>query len=227
ALATAWGVRLTWNFARKGGYKPGEEDYRWPYLRKHVITNPVAWALFNLTFISLYQTVLLFLIVAPVAIAATSSAIFSAPWSAWDTACSVAFLVFLLGETVADNQQFAFQTTKHRLLKQAGLDNTSVHLLPEPFAHGFLSAGLFAYCRHPNFFCEICMWWAMAAFTVRTVPVSALGAFLLTTLFLGSTAFTELISSQKYPLYAVYKTTTSALVPWIPGTPLSLAKTDR
>ena len=28
-LAVVWGVRLTYNFARKGGYKPGGEDYRW------------------------------------------------------------------------------------------------------------------------------------------------------------------------------------------------------
>jgi len=28
-LVTAWGARLTFNFARKGGYT-GMEDYRWP-----------------------------------------------------------------------------------------------------------------------------------------------------------------------------------------------------
>ena len=29
ALVTLWGVRLTFNFARKGGYQKGGEDYRW------------------------------------------------------------------------------------------------------------------------------------------------------------------------------------------------------
>lgn len=28
ALATLWGSRLTYNFARKGGYRWAEEDYR-------------------------------------------------------------------------------------------------------------------------------------------------------------------------------------------------------
>lgn len=32
-LATAWGARLTFNFARKGGYS-GMEDYRWAILRR-------------------------------------------------------------------------------------------------------------------------------------------------------------------------------------------------
>ena len=33
ALVTLWGARLTFNFARKGGYT-GVEDYRWPILRE-------------------------------------------------------------------------------------------------------------------------------------------------------------------------------------------------
>ena len=33
-LATMWGIRLTFNYALKGGYWIGGEDYRWIYLRK-------------------------------------------------------------------------------------------------------------------------------------------------------------------------------------------------
>ena len=33
AAATVWGLRLSYNFARKGGYSGGE-DYRWPIIRK-------------------------------------------------------------------------------------------------------------------------------------------------------------------------------------------------
>src|SRR5260370_32612960 len=32
-LVALWGARLTFNFARKGGYAPGGEDYRWAVLR--------------------------------------------------------------------------------------------------------------------------------------------------------------------------------------------------
>src|SRR5690349_5409570 len=35
-VSAAWGARLTWNFARKGGYSRGSEDYRWPVLRERL-----------------------------------------------------------------------------------------------------------------------------------------------------------------------------------------------
>ncbi len=43
------------------------------------------------------------------------------------------------------------------------------------------------------------------------------GPVLLTLLFIGSTIFTESITTSKYPEYAEYKKRTSALVPWFPG----------
>lgn len=32
-MMTAWGLRLTYNFGRKGGFRKGGEDYRWVYIR--------------------------------------------------------------------------------------------------------------------------------------------------------------------------------------------------
>ena len=63
-LITFWGLRLTWNFYRKGGYEPGEQDYRWPILRLS-IKNDFAWHLFNFGFISYYQNALLLAISMP------------------------------------------------------------------------------------------------------------------------------------------------------------------
>ena len=57
-LATAWGARLTFNFARKGGYT-GMEDYRWAILRARMA--PWQFQVFNLLFIVLYQNALLVL----------------------------------------------------------------------------------------------------------------------------------------------------------------------
>ena len=41
SLVTVWGIRLTFNFARKGGYSwkfwEGEEDYRWAIVRRNPI----------------------------------------------------------------------------------------------------------------------------------------------------------------------------------------------
>ncbi|WP_255948426.1 DUF1295 domain-containing protein [Brucepastera parasyntrophica] len=50
SLISVWGVRLTWNFAKKGGYT-GTEDYRWSILRGR-IKSPLLWQVFNLLFIS-------------------------------------------------------------------------------------------------------------------------------------------------------------------------------
>src|SRR3954447_11920553 len=65
-LVTAWGARLTFNFARKGGYS-GMEDYRWAILRGRM--KPWQFQVFNLLFIVLYQNALLVLIPLPAYIA--------------------------------------------------------------------------------------------------------------------------------------------------------------
>src|SRR5512143_2074971 len=62
-LITTWGARLTFNFARRGGYAPGGEDYRWAILRAHL----PGWrfAAFNAVFIAAYQNALLLAIALP------------------------------------------------------------------------------------------------------------------------------------------------------------------
>ncbi len=199
-LVTAWGARLTFNFARKGGYT-GMEDYRWAILRGRM--KPWQFQLFNLFFIVLYQNALLVLITLPAYVAWQHPV----PFSGWDAAFAVLFAAFLVGEFVADQQQWDF----HRAKKAAG-----GHLEP-----GFLTTGLFAYSRHPNFFFEQAQWWVFYA--IGAVAVFAdgggwlnwtiAGAALLTLLFIGSTVFTESITAAKYPAYAEYRRTTSMLIP--------------
>jgi steroid 5-alpha reductase family enzyme len=210
-LVTLWGMRLTWNFNRKGGYAPGEEDYRWPVLRK-IITNPILWHIFNFGFISYYQCVLLMLISVPTYVAT----LVNVPWSLLDTVATVLFLVFLLGETIADNQQWNFQTKKHELLKTKKLEQ-----LPAPYNLGFCTTGLFKYSRHPNYFCENMIWWTLALFgyqqAIETDNLKLLfsGCFLLTSsIFIASTYFTEWITMKKYPLYSEYRKSVSFLIPW-------------
>lgn len=36
ALAGLWGVRRTFNLARKGGYRRGGEDYRWSVMQERL-----------------------------------------------------------------------------------------------------------------------------------------------------------------------------------------------
>ncbi|MDQ0642427.1 DUF1295 domain-containing protein [Microbacterium murale] len=203
-LATAWGARLTFNFARKGGYT-GTEDYRWAILRGRM--RPWQFQVFNLLFIIGFQMTLLVLITLPAHVALQHPA----PFTAWDAVFTVLFLALLIGETIADQQQWNF----HRR-KAAGE------------ASGFLTAGLFRYSRHPNFFFEQAQWWVFYAIGATAAVASGIGILggalnwtiigplLLTALFIGSTIFTESISASRYPEYTEYRRTTSMLVPLPP-----------
>jgi len=202
-LATLWGVRLTYNFARKGGYS-GVEDYRWAVLRSSM--SRWQFQLFNLFFIVLYQNLLLVLIALP---AWTAYEHRSRPLGALDVLLAGAFLAATLGETIADQQQWDF----HRW-KQAEL---SAGRSPEP---PFCTTGLFSVSRHPNFFFEQAQWWLFFGFGAvaagSLLQWTVLGAFLLTMLFVGSTRFTEQISASKYPGYADYQQRVSMTIPWFP-----------
>jgi len=204
ALVALWGARLTFNFARKGGYAPGGEDYRWAVLRGRM----TGWQfqLFNLFFITVYQNVLLLLICLPGYTALRHRGGFGWP----DVLAALVFLAFLTGETVADLQQWDFHKWK-RAETAAGREARP----------RFLRTGLFRYSRHPNFFFEQAQWWVVYAFGAiaagSPLQWTVLGAVLLTLLFVGSTRFTESISRSRYPEYADYQATTSAIVPWLPA----------
>jgi steroid 5-alpha reductase family enzyme len=221
-LITCWGARLTYNFARKGGYS-GTEDYRWPILRQRM--KPWQWQLFLPLFVSGFQNALLVAITLPVWSMAqigptgwtsyeplTSPVTVSdlRPLGGWDVLLAALFVLFLVGETVADQQQWVF----HRRKRAAAARGATL----EP---GFLDTGLFRYSRHPNFFCEQAQWWVVWLFAVvargQDWGWTVLGADALTGLFVGSTRFTEALSSAKYPAYAAYRRRTSMLVPWRPG----------
>ena len=202
-LVTLWGARLTFNFARKGGYT-GVEDYRWPILRERF--GPAKFAVFNIFFIVIYQHALLVLITLP---AYTAYENRGTPLGILDFLVALVFLALLAGETIADQQQWDFQQGKQAALAAGRTPQTR-----------FVQTGMWRFSRHPNFFFEQAQWWAffffgaIAAGTVLEWTV--LGAVLLTGLFVGSTIFTEAITKSKYPEYADYQATTSPIVPLPP-----------
>ncbi len=202
-LATLWGARLTFNYARKGGYAKGGEDYRWRILRARM--KPWQWHLFNLGFIALYQNALLLLIALP----GYTALRHPTPLGAGDVVAALVFVALLVGEFVADQQQWDFHQQKRRRA-EAG----------EAEPKGFLDAGLWAYSRHPNFFCELGQWWTIYAFAVlasgELLHATVAGPVLLTLLFHGSAGFTESITASKYPLYADYQRRVSRIIPWWP-----------
>jgi steroid 5-alpha reductase family enzyme len=201
-LVTLWGARLTFNFARRGGYR-GVEDYRWAVLRARMST--WQFQLFNVFFIVLYQNAILVLITLPALSAYDDRSRRS--FSALDVTLAALFLSATVLETIADQQQWEFQRAK-----QARLDRG------ERSGERFCTTGLFRYSRHPNYFFELAQWWLLFLFGAVAAHSlwqwTVLGAVLLTLLFVGSTSFTEDITLSKYPEYADYQRRTSAVVPW-------------
>lgn len=203
ALSALWGARLTFNFARKGGYARGGEDYRWAVLRQRL--SPWQYQLLNFFFIAGIQNALLWALALPAWVARQHR---GTPLGVGDGVAAALFLLLLLGETIADQQQWQFQQQKKARQARG-----------ETVDPPFLTTGLFRFSRHPNFFCEVSQWWVFYAFSVLSggapLNVSIVGALVLTTLFHGSTNFTEALSLAKYPTYAAYQKTVSRLIPWL------------
>ena len=204
-LATLWGIRLTFNFARKGAYRlkfwEGEEDYRWAVLRAKKEFQPHwKWMIFNLFFISIYQNALVLMTTFPALVLMGVDK----PFGLVDGLVSALMLGFIVYETIADEQQWAFQTTKWKMIKEG----KKLEELPAPYNKGFNTVGLWNVSRHPNYFAEQGTWFAFYLFTIgggmSLFNWSIIGALLLIVLFLGSSAFAEEISASKYPEYARY-----------------------
>jgi len=211
-LITVWGGRLTFNFARRGGYS-GEEDYRWGVLRGK-IKNPLLWQLFNLFFISLYQSGMFVLFTLPV-YAMVVYKIEIPPALFW--VCAALGAAFICLETAADRQQWNFHAAKKAAAEKKEF--------PQPYAgsvaNGFLSRGLFSVSRHPNYFGELGFWWsvwfAALACGIDFTRSGFFGPVALAVLFIFSSIFTETISAGKYPEYRTYQARVSMIIPWFPG----------
>jgi steroid 5-alpha reductase family enzyme len=201
-LVALWGARLTFNYARKGGYAPGGEDYRWLELKKRM--SPAAFHVFNVLFVAAFQNVLLLGISLP----AWAASHDGSPLGLLDGVLAVVFLGLLALETAADEQQWRFQRAK-----RAALARGETHA-------PFLTTGLFALSRHPNFFAEQALWWVVALFALVAGARGWLAIFagpvVLVGLFHGSTRFTEELSLRRYPSYAEYQRKTARTIPWWP-----------
>jgi steroid 5-alpha reductase family enzyme len=213
-LVTIWGVRLTYNFARRGAYQwkfwAGEEDYRWEILRKRPgFNNRFVWMLFNLFFISAYQNVLIFLFTLPILTSLYESAPNTILISDWILA--LFFIAFVVLEYIADQQQYNFQTEKYRRIN-------SGEALGE-YAHGFVKTGLWSIVRHPNYAMEQGIWLVFYFFSIAAtnswINWSMAGCLLLLILFKGSSDFSEEISASKYPEYKEYQRKVSRFIPFL------------
>jgi steroid 5-alpha reductase family enzyme len=211
-LVSIWGIRLTYNFSRRGAYTwkfwAGEEDYRWKVLReKPELKGRTRWFFFNLFFISIYQNALILLFTLPILLAVNENPV---PLNWLDYVASAAFILFVVIETIADQQQWNYQQEKHRKIN-AG------ETLDDFYSKGFTHTGLWKLMRHPNYFGEQSVWisfyFLSVAATGEWINWSLAGALLLVILFQGSSDFSEGISLGKYPGYAEYKKKTGRFIP--------------
>ena len=212
-LVTIWGIRLTYNFARRGAYQwkfwAGEEDYRWEILRKRPgFNNRFVWMLFNLFFISAYQNVLIFLFTVPILTTLYSDA--PVTLTNADYVLGLFYVLFVVIEFIADQQQYDFQTEKYRRINNN-----------EPlgeYCHGFVNKGLWAIVRHPNYAMEQLIWIIFYLFSVNAtgewINWSMGGCVLLIILFKGSSDFSEGISAEKYPEYKEYQKKVPRFLPF-------------
>ncbi|KAG8694789.1 hypothetical protein FRC08_008258 [Ceratobasidium sp. 394] len=239
-LQVIWSTRLSYNTFRRGLFSLKDEDYRWAVFRAKI--PPWLFSIFNFAFVALTQNILLFIMALP-----THHALFQhdLPLTISDYVLASLTLCNLAIQFTADNQQHAFQSYKYSLPR----DNTSSgetreDKQPEPYGprawpgariewteedakRGFITKGLWAWSRHPNFICEQMFWYFQALFPILAstagqyalsdaakldadvdtmtalwplVPPLALSA-----LFISSTMFTESISKSKYPAYEAYQ----------------------
>ena len=139
-----------------------------------------------------------------------------APLGLWDAACLCGWALGVFFEFVADLQKFTFRGDPANRQR-------------------FITSGLWALCRHPNYFGEITMWACMAAATSRCIVSDsesaasralrwawvspAFTAFLL--LCVSGVPLVEKAGRKKWgdnAEYAAYVEGTSCVLPWFPAT---------
>lgn len=212
-LVTIWGIRLSLNFARRGGYSikfwEGEEDYRWEVLRQRPgFNNKAVWFMFNLFFICAYQMTLIYLFTLPVLTGLSEAAPSTLIWA--DYLLAALFIFFVIIETIADQQQWVFQTEKYRRI------NANEDL--GDYAHGFVRTGLWGKMRHPNYMAEQAIWVVFYCFSIvatgEILNWSIAGSLLLLILFKSSSDFSEEVTTKKYPEYKEYQKTVPRFFPF-------------
>ena len=107
-----------------------------------------------------------------------------------DYALAALAVTILIAEFTADNQQYAYHAYKHSYLARERDDTTAPYYNQtehwvgskltwrlEDAQRGFITRGLWAYSRHPNFFCEQSFWVRFILYCRQLVPVANLGCF--------------------------------------------------
>ena len=185
-----WGMRLTANWAMNFGDLK-HEDWRYVMLREK--TGRLYPAV-NLLGIHLFPTVVVYLCTMPAALFVVRN-VRQGPHAGIYAASAVCILAAVC-QGIADLEMRAF--------RKSGTG-------------GFIRTGLWKYSRHPNYLCEIVMWWSVALGVVSVFPevwmFLIIGAAVNTLMFLTvSIPMADRRQSRK-PGFEEYKTGTRMLLP--------------
>ena len=197
-LAVIWAARL-------GGYllwrNWGREDPRYARFRKTLEDQGKNFAWHSLTRINLYQSLIVFLALAPFVVAQSAAAPTQLGWLAW--AGTSLWLVGVFFQAVSDWQLARFKANT----------NNAAHVL---------DTGLWRYSRHPNYFGECCVWWGfwLIACECAWGFLTVFSPVFLTWSILGMMG-KELVERRmlkKRAGYQDYVDRTSGFFPWPPRT---------
>jgi steroid 5-alpha reductase family enzyme len=190
AVVIAWGLRLTFNWARHWRGLD-HEDWRYIDLRKKVGR---AYWLVSFAGLHFFPTVQVLL----GCTALYAALVGHAPLGWLDALASLAGASAVVIEATADRQLHHFATTNRD---------------PERI----LDTGLWAWSRHPNYFGEMLFWWSLFLFAVAAERAwwTVIGALAITAMFVFvSIPMMEKRMLEKRPHYAEHQKRVSVLVPW-------------
>jgi steroid 5-alpha reductase family enzyme len=194
-LVMAWGLRLTWNFAR--GW-PGLEHEDWRYVDYRKKVGGAYW-LVSAFGLHLFPTITVFFAM----LALEPAMMGQAPLGLLDGLAVVVTGGAIALETVADEQLRAF-----RQQRSAGGGGGG---------DGIMATGLWAHSRHPNYLGELSFWWGLFLFGLAgggwvwwTLP----GPAWITGMFvLVSVPMLDRRSVARRPAYAEHMRAVPGLVP--------------
>ena len=191
-LVIAWGLRLTYNWAR-GFRSLTHED--WRYVEFRGKTGRLYWPV-SLLALHLFPTVQVYLGCLPVFVALTSTR----PLGPLDAVAAVVTAGALGIETLADEQLRSFRARGK--------------------GEEIMAEGLWAYSRHPNYLGEMGFWWGLFLFGLAAASGASawwtgIGAVSITAMFaFFSVPALDRRSSERRPAYAEHMKRISAVLPW-------------
>lgn len=204
-LVLIWSIRLTIHAIHRGVYNKNSCDYRYQWLRKHIIKNKLLYSSFHSSIVCTLFTILMSSVCGIPMYIAWISIKHKNYISYIDIIASIIMLISIFVQSISDKQQQQFQNIKNSKRN----NNLPEWLNVNDVKDGFIQSGLFKRCRHPNYCSEIMIWFAFYLFTFASGASffnwSVISPICYAVLFQGSTAITEYLSNKKYSKYVYYQ----------------------